>query len=98
MHPKDAEGIANSVDLDQTAPPIWVCTVCPDLSVRKLRKITVIITVGQLCLRITVSKIFYLGKYVIFYQKTNKQKFTKNKKKQTKIYHPNFISNRYFII
>ena len=38
MHPKDAEGIANSVDPDQTA--IWVCTVCPDLSVRKLRNIT----------------------------------------------------------
>ena len=44
MHPKDAEGIANSVDPDQTAPLgglIWVCTVCPDLSVRKLRNITV---------------------------------------------------------
>ena len=42
MHPKDAEGIANSVDPDQTAPSlIWVCTVCPDLSVRKLRKIMV---------------------------------------------------------
>ena len=27
MHPKDAEGIANSVDPDQTAPLIWVCTV-----------------------------------------------------------------------
>ena len=58
MHPKDAEGIANSVDPDQTAPlgavqssdcssrssPIWVCTVCPGLSVRKLRKITVVLT------------------------------------------------------
>ena len=45
MHPKDAEGIANSVDPDQTAPRsslIWVCTVCPDLSVRKLRNITVV--------------------------------------------------------
>ena len=44
MHPKDAEGIANSVDPDQTAPRsrlIWVCTVCPDMSIRKLRKITV---------------------------------------------------------
>ena len=51
MHPKDAVGIANSVDPDQTAPRrsdcssrsslIWVCTVCPDLSVRKLRIITV---------------------------------------------------------
>ena len=23
MHPKDAEGIANSVDPDQTAPLVW---------------------------------------------------------------------------
>ena len=45
MCPKDAEGIANSVDPDQTAPLIWVCTVCPDLSVRKLRIITVLIYV-----------------------------------------------------
>ena len=38
----DADGMANSVDPDQTAPSlIWVCTVCPDLSVQKLRKITV---------------------------------------------------------
>ena len=44
MHPKDADGIANSVDPDQTARSslIWVCTVCPGLSVRKLRNITVV--------------------------------------------------------
>ena len=42
------DGMANSVDSDQTAPLgavysslIWVCTVCPDLSVRKLRNITI---------------------------------------------------------
>ena len=40
MHPNDADGMANSVDPDQTAP-LGVCTVCPDLSVRKLRIITV---------------------------------------------------------
>ena len=38
---KDANEIANSEDPDQTAPQgavlIWVCTVCPDLSVRKLK-------------------------------------------------------------
>ena len=28
MHPKDAEGIANSVDPDQAL--IWICTVCTD--------------------------------------------------------------------
>ena len=41
-----ANGIANSEDPDQTAPLgalIWVCTVCPKLSVRKLRIITVVI-------------------------------------------------------
>ena len=42
MRPKDPAGIANSVDPDQTARTlIWVCTVCPDLSVQKLRNITV---------------------------------------------------------
>ena len=46
-HQKDASGIANSVDPDQTAPReeqslIWVFTVCPDLSVRKHRIIRVL--------------------------------------------------------
>ena len=43
MGPKDADGMANSADPDQTAPRsslIWVCTVCPDLSVQKFRIIT----------------------------------------------------------
>ena len=40
---KDAYRIANSEDADQTAPSslIWVCTVCPDMSVRQIRIITV---------------------------------------------------------
>ena len=38
MSPKDTDGMANSVDPDQTA--LWVCTVCPDLPVRKLRNIS----------------------------------------------------------
>ena len=37
MNPNDADGMANSVDPDQTASVL----VCPDLSVRKLRIITV---------------------------------------------------------
>ena len=37
MSPKDADRMANSVDPDQ----IWVCTVCPCLSVQKLRIIKV---------------------------------------------------------
>ena len=31
--PNSADRIANSVDPDQTAPLIWVYSVCPDLSV-----------------------------------------------------------------
>ena len=44
IYQKDANGKANSEDPDQTTPRSslnWVCTVCPDLSVRKLRIITV---------------------------------------------------------
>ena len=44
MSPNDADGMANSVDPDQTAPwssLIRVFTVCPGISVRKLRIITV---------------------------------------------------------
>ena len=58
MSPKDADGMANSVDPDQTAPRsslIWVCTICPGLSVHKLRIITVIdkwaLTAQKLCSR-----------------------------------------------
>ena len=39
MGPNNAVGIANSVDHDRLL--IWICTVCQDLSVRKLRIITV---------------------------------------------------------
>ena len=42
MSPNNADRTANSVDPDQTAPLIWVCTVCPGISVRKLRTITVL--------------------------------------------------------
>ena len=48
ISPNDAEGIANSVDPDQTAPLIWVCTVCSGISVRKLRIITVFVSVNGL--------------------------------------------------
>ena len=43
MSPNDADGMANSVDPDQTARSRLnlVCKVCPGLSVRKLRIITV---------------------------------------------------------
>ena len=56
--PNDADGMANSEDPDQTAPLIWVCTVCSDLSVRKLRIITIAILMKlipkkQFCLEIS---------------------------------------------
>ena len=42
MCPKYADGVANSIDPDQTAPLIWVYTVCLVLSVQiLLRTITV---------------------------------------------------------
>ena len=42
MSTNDADGMANSVDPYQTRSSlIWVCTICPDISVRKLRIITV---------------------------------------------------------
>ena len=47
MYPKDADGIANSVDPDQTAPfrssLIWVCTVSSDLPVPIFRILMVIL-------------------------------------------------------
>ena len=42
IRPKDADGMANSEDPDQTRSSlIWVYTVCPDLSVQKFRNIVV---------------------------------------------------------
>ena len=54
MHPKDAAGIANSVDPVQTFTQglFWVCTDCPDISVRKLRIIT-IVQCSQIPLQVT---------------------------------------------
>ena len=40
MSPNDTDGMANSVDSDRSSL-IWVCTVCPGISVRKHRIITV---------------------------------------------------------
>ena len=58
MSPNDADGMANSVDPDQAASLIWVCTVCPDLSVRKLRKITVRFTESLVQVKRKVTGIF----------------------------------------
>ena len=61
MHPKDAAGIANSVDPDQTAlrsSLIWVCTVCPDRYVRKLRIIMVNTALKTANLRLCFSYMF----------------------------------------
>ena len=70
MHPKDAAGIANSVDLDQTAwsSLIWVCTVCPDLSVIKLRIITVLLDICRMeYFEILIKS--YIGGYHIYSDK-----------------------------
>ena len=47
MSPNDADGMANSVDCSSRSSLIWVCTVCPGLSVQKLRIITVRWVVGD---------------------------------------------------
>ena len=50
MSTKDAGGMPNSVDSDQTAPfgssQIWVCTVCSNISVPNYRILTVIYNDG----------------------------------------------------
>ena len=46
--PKHADRLANSTDPDQTAPVIWVYTVCPDLSFQKLGIITVLVVRGYI--------------------------------------------------
>ena len=40
MGPTYEDGMANSVDPDQTAPLICVCTVFPDLSVKNIERQT----------------------------------------------------------
>ena len=46
MHPRDAAGMANSVDPDQNAPHrsslIWGCTVCSDVFIPILRIFSVV--------------------------------------------------------
>ena len=60
MHPKDAEGIPNSVDPDHSL--IWVCTVCSDLSVRKLRKITVL----KFCMVVCIAQKCWCFSFIFF--------------------------------
>ena len=71
MSSKDADRMANSVDPDQTAPLgslIWVCTVCPGISVRKLRIITVFLTYILFFLLSTNLAFSALYKYFNTYQ------------------------------
>ena len=67
MSPNDADGMENSVDPDQTAPLIWVCTVCQDLSVWKIRNITVALRLSPVTFTILLTKTYFLFK--IFLQK-----------------------------
>ena len=65
MGQKHAVGIANSVDPDKTAwsSLIWVYTVCPGLSVQKLRIITVLVT----CLIPFLNKTYQVLLYIILH-------------------------------
>ena len=47
MGPKVADGMANSVDPDERSSLIWVYTVCPDVSVRKVRIIMIVYIVKK---------------------------------------------------
>ena len=76
LSPNDADGMANNVDPDQTAPLIEVCTVCPGISVRKLRIITIPLPChsiprsiwNQSCRRKQVSQTWYeQNKNVLFW-------------------------------
>ena len=76
MNPNYADGMANSVDPDQTAPLIWVCTVCPSISVRKLR----IVTVPSLQKQLVISTFLFFcidndSQKCTFEQKRNSQAF-----------------------
>ena len=55
MHPKYADGMANGVDPDQTAPLILVYTLCLDLNVQKLRIITVAFIITLITVKILES-------------------------------------------
>ena len=52
---KDANGIANSEDPERNSL-IWVCTVCLEPSVRKLRFITVFMYIGVSFFRVLKEK------------------------------------------
>ena len=63
LGPKDTDRTANSVDPDQTASRsslIWVCTVCLDLPVWKLRIITIISVVANVFCPVLVPCFFTL--------------------------------------
>ena len=74
MHPKDADGMANSVDPDQTASRsslILVCTVCLDLSVPIHRICTVtLISSNHPCLEyiFMVPEVFEPLKFGYIYE------------------------------
>ena len=98
MSPNDEDGMANSADPDQTAPRsslIWVCTVCPGISVRKLRIITVyqVLMMSPRLLRLFVLMMtavdFYcqkLTKETINYIKQLQKKKKKKKKYLVEIF------------
>ena len=67
---KDADGIANSEDSRSSLN--WVCTVCPDLSVRKLRIITVLNLLNVL--RKKFDEMLCQASYQIFRNKFNNGK------------------------
>ena len=72
MRPKDADGIANSVDPDQTAPRsslirsslIWVCTVCPRGEYRLAKPYRDILRNGDSVLRYVLNTYWIASKVI----------------------------------
>ena len=83
MGPKDVDRRANSVDPDQTRSSlIWVYTVCPHLSVQKLRVITASIYCLHICFDLCIQKLFAATPvHVIYLHKQNYKRDTICKQK-----------------
>ena len=75
MHPKDADGMANSVDPEQTSRSslIWVYTVCLDLPFRKLWIIMVmkLLLLGFEIKLLKTTGIYRNGSYCIIQSATH---------------------------
>ena len=73
MGPKDPDGMANSVDPDQTAR--WDYTVCPVLSVRKFRNIMVLVVTIPKISRLQLDSVAEQDCLSLIWSQTPKEHF-----------------------